>query len=244
MSGILKSDRSSVELQWICRTTLQAAFPSFQNKEIEVSFYPYIGLTHTIRRKGTKWVLRISDHCRRAPRMVLEAIILMLAHKIMRRRPPRKMLQVYQCFCRDPWVEEAVRKRRLQRGRKQILCKDGKYHSLGDIYQELNHRYFNNQISILKLGWGLRRSRNRVGHYDPVHHTITISPILDSLRVPRYVVAYILYHEMLHTLFAEPSPRGINRHHAAEFRRAEMAYPDYAKAKKFLKKFCSSGRRS
>ena len=238
-----KAGGCSADLQWICRSTLQAAFPSFRDMEIEASFYPYIGLTHTIRRRGSKWVLRISDHCRRAPRVVLEAITLILASKITRRRPPRRALQVYERFRTDPFMEKIVRERRLQKGRKQIRSGDGKYHSLHGIYLELNRRYFNDQVEIRKLGWGPRRSWRRLGHYDPVHHTITISPVLDSSRVPRSVVAYIVYHEMLHTLYEDASPAGTRRHHPPEYRRAERSYPDFASAKRFLKEFCA-GRKA
>ncbi len=229
----------SEELQWICRSTLQARFPYFRDAEISASFYPYIGLTHTIRRKGNQWTLRISDHCRRAPRIVLEAIAHILACKVMRRSAPRDMVQIYERFRKEQIIGAEVDARRRQRGRKKIDTRPGKQHSLWEIYSDLNERYFNGQVEIKKIGWGPRRSWGRLGHYDPVHHTITISPVLDSPRVPRAVVAFIVYHEVLHTLFEEKSAKGSrNIYHPAEFRRAERAYPDYAAAKRFLAVFC------
>jgi hypothetical protein len=233
MSG--QEDKSVAELQWLCRTILQETFAAFRNMNIDASFYPYIGLTHTIRRKGTTWVVRISDHCRHAPRQVLEAIVNILASKMMRRRPSQKHLNVYDLFRKTSWVAEAVRDRRLQKGRKHIAGEKGKYYSLREIYQELNGDYFNNQIEIRRIGWGLRKSKARLGHYDPVHHTITLSPLLDTPRVPKYVVRYIVYHEMLHAIFEDNPSSGYRRHHPAEFHRAEKSYPDYASAKKFLR---------
>lgn len=233
------SGNDSAELQWICRSTLQSAFPSFRSTDVRASFYPYIGLTHTIRRKGSCWVLRISDHCARAPRIVIEAITVMLACKVLRRTPPAEMLKAYERFRRDPCVEAAVADRRLKRGRKVISRRDGRHHILRDIYGEANRRFFDGQVDVRMLGWSARRSWSRLGHYDPVHHSITISPVLDSPAVPRYVVAYILYHEMLHALFGDvPSAGGRRRHHPPEFRRAETSHPDYAAAKKFLGSFC------
>ncbi len=236
---------SSADLEWICRATLQARFPYFRDAQIKASFYPYIGLTHTIRRKGGYWVIRISDHCRCAPRAVLEAIALILGCKILRRSPPREMLKVYDRFRHEPAIEAAVEGRRRKHGRKQIDCSDGSYHSLREIYQELNARYFNNQVELHKLGWGPRRSWRRLGHYDPVHHTITISPVLDSALVPRSVVSYLVFHEILHTLFDTGSAQGRRCFHPAEFRRAERAFPDFAAAKQFLDEFCRHrGKRS
>jgi hypothetical protein len=233
MSG--QEDKSIAELQWLCRTILQNAVPAFRDMNMDASFYSYIGLTHTIRRKGTTWVVRISDHCRHAPRHVLEAIVNILASKVMRRKPNRKYLQVYELFRKTPWVAEAVRSRRLQKGWKHLAGEKGKYYSLREIYQELNRDYFNNQIEIRRIGWGLRKSKERLGHYDPVHHSITLSPLLDTPRVPKYVVRYIVYHEMLHAIFEDNPSSGYRRHHPAEFRRAEKSYPDYASAKKFLR---------
>lgn len=229
---------SSAELEWICRSALHARFPAFRDTEIKATFYPYIGLTHTIRRKGGRWVIRISDHCRRAPRVVLEAITLILGCKVLRRSPPQDMMKIYDRFRLEPAVEEAVDDRRRKHGRKRINTSEGRHHSLREIYRELNARYFHDQVEIRNLGWGPRRSWSRLGHYDPVHHTITISPVLDSPRVPRSVVSYIVFHEILHTLFETRSANGQKRHHPPEFRQAEKAYPGYAAAKKFLGEFC------
>jgi len=234
-----RQDSASEDLQWLCRSLLRQSFQGLHNAEIDACFYPYIGLTHTIRRKDSAWMIRVSDHCRHAPAVILEAIIMMLGCKIMRRTPQRKHVQAYAQFRKNPQIMDAVRERRLHKGKKYMAGETGRCHSLREIYQELNDRYFNNQIEINRIGWGFRKSRARLGHYDPVHHTITLSPLLDSAAVPRYVVCYILYHEMLHAIFEADSSGWLQRHHPAEFRRAEKAYPDYAKARKFLRDYGS-----
>jgi hypothetical protein len=237
-----QEDNSLTELQWLCRSVLRDAFPDFRNADIDAAYYPYIGLTHTIRRKRPGWIVRISDHCRHAPRQVLEAIVMILGCKVMRRRPRQEYLRTYRLFRRDPGIEEAVRMRRKMRGRKHLGGEAGRHYSLGEIYRELNSIYFNNQIEIAGIGWGLRRSRKRMGHYDPAHHTITLSPVLDAPAVPAFVVQYIVYHEMLHAVFENASGPGRKRHHFAEFRRAEEAFPHFASAKKFLGEYCSKLR--
>jgi hypothetical protein len=226
------------QLQELCRSTLRQLSASFQDKEISAGFYPYIGLTHTIRRRGSSWIIRISDHCRLAPRAVLESIVVLLGCKVLRRKPPSAAFQAYEQFRREPEVERRVQERRVQRGRKQILDARGKHHSLDVIYRALNLQYFNGQVEVTRLGWGARRSWSRMGHYDPVHHTITISPVLDSPRVPEQVLSYLLYHEMLHALFDGKAVAGRHRYHTAEFNRAERAFPHYASARGFLDRFC------
>jgi hypothetical protein len=234
-------DESS-DLQAICCAVLPALSGSFRRDRISARFYPYIGMTHTIRRRGSAWMIRISDHCRQAPRDVLEAIVLLLAHKVLRRKPPDRASRIFERYRRDPEVEGRVQARRFEQGRKNIRGTRGKYHELKEIYGEVNATYFNGQVEVRRLGWGSRRSWCRLGHYDPVHNTITVSPVLDSFKVPRMVVSYLLYHEMLHTLFTDSA--GGRRHHTAEFNRAERAFPSYPEARKFLDHFCRTrGRR-
>jgi len=229
----------SSQLDWVCRETLRATFPSFANAEIRVSFYPYVGLTHTMRKRGSVWLLRISDHCLRAPRRVIQAIAILLACRVLRRRPPEEWLQVYHDFRRAPSVEASVRERRLRRGRKVMLT-SGKHHALDDYCDDLNRRFFNGQIDITKIGWSRSRSWSRLGHYDPLHRTITISAALDSPMVPAMVLSYLVYHEMLHAIFDGVYSGSRRRHHPRAFREIERAFPDYTEASGFLNEFCRS----
>jgi hypothetical protein len=237
------SDSEENNLQWICRSVLRDVFPEFSNHKISASFYPYIGLTHTIRRKGASWIIRISDHCRRAPSPVLEAIITILGCKLLHKRSPKKSLQIYEHFRNEPQISDAVNERRLQKGRKNFSGHTGRHHSLHELYLEVNRNYFNNQIEIRKIGWGQRKSRARLGHYDPVHHTIMLSPVLDSPEVPKFALSFIVYHEMLHAIFEGAPCHDTHKHHPPEFRRTEKAHPDFIKAKKFLRDYCQRQRR-
>lgn len=204
---------------------------------MSASFYPYVGLTHTIRRQEGGWRIRVSDHCRDAPREVLEAISILLAARVLRRSEPRRFRRIYESYRRDPGVRERVRLGRLARGRKRIDSSDGRHHSLAEIYRDLNERYFNGQVQVRRLGWGTKPGWNRVGHFDPVHETITISPALDSPSVPRSVVQYLVYHEMLHAVFTAHPPPGARGHHPPAFREADRAFPGHASATKFLREF-------
>lgn len=234
------SERSRSELELICRSALAAASPLFRGADVTASFYPYIGLTHTIRRQGAKWIVRVSDHFRDAPRVVLEAIAVILACKIARRRPPRRSLETYESYRREPVVTARLLERRRARGRKVLDTSDGKAHSLSKIYRELSARWFEDQIEVTRVGWGPRVSWTRLGHWDPAHRTITISRALDSPRVPQCVVAAIVYHEMLHAWLETGADCGPD--HPPEFRRIERAYPDFAYAKKFLAEYCRRRR--
>ena len=74
-----------------------------------------------------------------------------------------------------------------------------------------------------------------LGHYDPAHNAIVISRVFDHVRVPRYVVEYIVYHEMLH-LKHPVKLRGSRRCvHPKQFQDEEKLFPQLEEAKKFLK---------
>ena len=230
---------TSPDLQRICRAALENFSPEFRGAAIDARFHPYIGLTHTIRRRESVWIVRVSDHCRCAPHPVLEAIVIILACKMLRRRTPKRMRQIYDGWRREPAVLSALSERRTAKGRKRFAVHEGRWHSLPEICREVNRRFFNDQIEIKKIGWGVRRSWGRLGHYDTLHNTITLSPVLDSPNVPRFVVDFIVYHEMLHVIFEGAGNYGFRRHHPPEFRRTERAHPDYEAVKKFIKNFCS-----
>ena len=235
-----KESETSPDLHHICRAVLENLSPEFHGAAINARFYPYIGLTHTIRRgKSGGWTVSLSDHCRRAPQEVLKAIVTILACKALRRRVSKRARQIYDDWRRESAISDAVNARRTAKGRKRFADHDGRCHPLQEIFRDINRRFFNDQIEIRKIGWGIRRSWGRLGHYDPTHNTITLSPVLDSPDVPRFVVDFIVYHEMLHAVFGDEKNYGFRRHHPPVFSRTERSHPDYEAVKKFIKKFCS-----
>ncbi len=225
---------TDAELQRVCEARLRALSPSFREAPVEAAFHPYVGLTHTLRRRSGRWKLRISDLCRGAPEPVVGAIAELLGCRVLRRRPPEAARRLYEAYRRSPEVRDAVSERKLARGRKEFAGTAGRVHSLKKIFARLNERHFNGQLEVRHIGWGKRRSRVRLGHYDPVHQTIAISPLLDSADVPGTVVEYLVYHEMLHILFSDPEAPGRRVHHPAAFRQAERGFPGYREATRFL----------
>ena len=112
---------------------------------------------------------------------------------------------------------------RLARRRPRAipLLAKGDHHDLLALFNDLNARYFDGACHAL-ITWGTqvkRRSREprraiRLGSYSSLERVIRIHPVLDRAWVPRYFVAYIIYHEMLHHMI--PSARGTSRHASAK----------------------------
>jgi Protein of unknown function DUF45 len=203
--------------------------------EFRVSYFPYAGLRSKIRLRGNVIEAGISDLLLDAQPLVLEGLAEILLCKLFRRQPSREARECYLAFARRPDTTRRIDEVRRQRGAKVIHPPSGFFFNLQEIFDDLNGRFFKGEIRVQLLGWSAVRSRTVLGHYDSAHSSITISRWLDSPRTPRYLVQYVVFHEMLHVVY----PVGRNGHrrvvHSPEFRAAEKGFPQYEQARRKLK---------
>jgi hypothetical protein len=137
----------------------------------------------------------------------------------------------------DGFIEAHQHRIRKEQPRPLPLRTRGRYHDLSDIFVELNEVWFDGDIDGVSVTWGRRaptqrrrRRSIRLGTYVHEDGLIRIHPVLDQEWVPRFFVAYVLFHEMLHHLVEAPVVNGRKHFHTNEFRRKERAYPDYDRA--------------
>lgn len=117
---------------------------------------------------------------------------------------------------------------------KHLGSPQGHVYDLERIFDELNARFFHGLLARPRMTWSRNHARQMLGHYDPAHNAIVVSRSLDRAAVPRYVVEYLVYHEMLH-LKHPVRLRGSRRSvHPAEFVAEEKLFPHLAQAKRFL----------
>ncbi|MCA9681966.1 MAG: hypothetical protein KC457_07200 [Myxococcales bacterium] len=129
--------------------------------------------------------------------------------------------------------EDAIR----GRSTPQPLTVDvaGRYHNLQEIFDELNAHYFAGAIAA-RITWGPRGKRKRgrssikLGSYTVEDELIRIHPVLDAADVPRFFVAWVVYHEMLHEIHDMPVVDGRRIYHTRAFRQAEARFEQYAEA--------------
>ena len=208
--------------------------PQRPTPAIEVRFYPYAGLNHTIRLRSGRVYVRLSDIFRDAPPNVQRALAFILVAKLLRRRTPQMHERVYRDYATSPHVLRAADLARQQRGRKLISSARGTYHNLERLFARLNRRHFAGELEKPTLTWSPRRTRRILGHHDPVHNTIVISKTLDAADVPEWFVEYILYHEMLHIKHPARLVNGRRLYHTKAFRAEEERYPLYGEAQEWL----------
>lgn len=210
--------------------------PEFQSTR--VSFQPYARLSNTIRFRNGHFEIRLSDILEDAPPEVLLAALTVLTSKLLRKPIPHPARQTYQSYVALPETREKVRNARRTRGQKKLGSPVGKVFDLRLLYGEVNASYFSGQLHVRHLSWSPREYRRTLGHFDAAHSAIIINRRLDSRLVPKYVVTYVLFHEMLHAYFGEEFRNGRRSIHHSAFRQAEKEFADYKKAKRFLKRFC------
>ena len=72
-----------------------------------------------------------------------------------------------------------------------------------------------------------------MGSYSVEDRLIRIHPTLDSSDVPRYYLAWIVYHEMLHQKHGIPELGGRRCYHPPSFLAEERLYDEYERAHRF-----------
>ena len=204
-----------------------------------VQFKPYANLDSKIRLEAghERIEVRMSDQLRTAPDSVREALAWVLLGKLYRKAIPPELERCYKSFVNRADVRRRALELRRERGRKRLVPPKGGVFDLEAIFTNLNVRFFEGKLSKPALGWSPSPSRRLLGHYDPAHHAIVISSVFDTPKTPRYVVEYILYHEMLHV--KHPAEYRTERRcvHTSAFRAEEKRFPEYAQALRYLKRF-------
>jgi hypothetical protein len=72
----------------------------------------------------------------------------------------------------------------------------------------------------------------RLGSYNESENVIRMHPALDQAFVPRYFVASVVFHEMLHEMHgAEEISEGRRAVHTPAFLADEQRFRDYARAR-------------
>jgi hypothetical protein len=202
--------------------------------EFDVRFRPYADINNVIRVREGKLEVGLSDLLAAAPAAVLESIAFILLCKLYRKPVPKRYQTRYRQFLNRRHIREKVHAIRRTRGRKWIGEPNGDHFHLEEIFEELNHKFFGGLLGRPRLSWSRSASRTLLGHWDAAHNAIIVSRIFDRPGMPRLLVEYILYHEMLHLKYPVEHRHARRLVHSTAFRAEEKLFPRYAEAKRLL----------
>ena len=211
--------------------------PRTKAPEFSLEYRPYADVNSTIRlEEGHKRVrVRISDLLEGAPSPVLEALAYILLSKLYRKPLPAAYDRRYRSYLNRAELRRKALLIREIRGRKEIRSPKGRTYDLEEIFGQLNRRFFQGLLGQPRLGWSRRPSRRMLGHFDPAHNAIIISKVFDHESVPRFVIEYLVYHEMLHLRYPVEYRSHRRSVHTKEFKQNERKFPRYREAVEWLK---------
>ncbi len=207
---------------------------------LKIEFYPYVGINNRIRLRDNLIQVKISDLLREAPLEFHQALAEILLGKLYRKKIPAQVSQIYQDFIKQTQMREKSIESRKTRGRKILNGTQGEYYDLDEIFNLLNQIYFQHSIPKPTLTWSANNTYRILGHHDSTHETISISKSLDDIRVPRVVVEYVVYHEMLHIKHPTRFENGRRYSHTPAFRRDERDFAFFVEAEDWIEQNAKS----
>jgi hypothetical protein len=181
-------------------------------------------VTHTLEQG----LLRVRVHMMflGAPDRVLDALVRYVVHE------DRQASQLVGQF-----IEANTHRIRASRPAPGPLRTQGSTHDLADVLQQINLTYFGGSLSDVLITWGRRggasakpRATIKLGSYSAVERLVRIHPVLDNDWVPRYFVAFIVYHELLHHVIPAVRVAGRSILHPKEFLLREREFRYYERA--------------
>ena len=203
---------------------------------VDVSYYPYVGLNQTIRVRDGQVFVRIAEMSRDMPARVHHALAYILVAKLFRRRVPAEADAIYSEYQDSALMRQRSHERRRSHGRKVVTTSKGQVYDLDEIFDNLNFWYFKGGLEKPVLTWSAKKTYRILAHHDATHETIVVSKSLDSTDVPRFVIEYIVFHEMLHIHHPTVHHNGRRYNHTPAFRRDEKRFPHYREAEAWIER--------
>ena len=241
---MLQLDKMQVEaalffetVEQIYKRVFRSLKPRTPPPRMIIRFRPYASATSRIRLENGDLRVDISDLLERAPAPIQEALAYILISKLYRKPTPQSVAVRYRRYLNRADVRRTLDVVKQERGRKAYLDARGHVYDLRALFEELNFKYFHGLMAQPELGWSVRPSRTTLGHYDPSHHVIVLSNLLDSANAPQLVVKYVMFHEMLHLRFPTDHQGARRCIHSREFKQAERKFEAYESAVAELRRF-------
>ena len=203
---------------------------------IHISFYPYIGINHTIRLRDEEIFVRIGTLCSDMPPASHKGLAYILVGKLLRKKIPSGAREIYDAYVKSVEIRERALASKRARGRKVVTSAQGSVYDLDEIFDSLNRSYFAGAIPRPALTWSMRKTYRILGHHDAAHEHVAISRSLDSANVPRYVVEYVVFHEMLHIAHPTRHVNGRRYNHTAAFKRDEQKFAYFEEAERWIER--------
>ena len=112
----------------------------------------------------------------------------------------------------------------------------GAFYDLAEIFNHVNAQFFDGRMARPRLAWSRSFTGRKFGHYDFLRDTVMVTSSLDRPDIPKFVVNYIMYHELLHKKHGTRWKNGRGYAHTPAFYAEERRFPEYHKADAIIKR--------
>ena len=210
--------------------------PKRKTPAIDVSYYPYVGINHTIRVRNGQVFVRLAEICHDMPLSAHRGLAYILVAKLFRKKVPVAARDAYSDYIKTAEIRDRATETKRTRGRKVITSSKGDVYDLDEIFDSLNRRYFRDALPKPVLTWSARKTYRILGHHDATHDTVVVSKSLDDASVPAFVVEYIVFHEMLHIAHPTRHVNGRRYNHTPAFRLDERKFLYFEEAERWIER--------
>ena len=208
-----------------------------------VSFAQYRELKHTWNSRNGDIEFKISDYLVGAPEDVQRSLAWYLLSRAHGRECLNSEEKPYLEYVRSNELWSEKRETYLSRAKNLSIVPRGDVRDLESVFEYVNSCYFSGRLEDPELAWVDESPLSRFGFYFGPLNLLAANKILDSERVPRYVLEFVMYHELLHHVDAGNGRTRRRVHHTTEFRKQEKAFSHYEDAERWLRKLVSETRR-
>ncbi len=200
-------------------------FQSLTDLDFSVFWHENKSSYLSVKKVHNRFELRLHKLFQKAPSPVLEAIV---SYAVKRDASSKKIIKqmAFLYFSQETKPSN-------------IINSQGKYYDLQEMYDRLSVPF--PSLPQITIGWATVKKKGTFRHmtfgsYDQHTRQIRIHPLLDDLKVPKFFVEFVVFHEILHAVI----PTKINHDarcimHSRQFRQLEKTFPEYEMAKQWEK---------
>lgn len=210
--------------------------------ETKAKFGKYASLKSVAFTKGKTITFKASDAFKSASHEVLLGLALHLLAKLFRKSVPpefEKYVQEYKLFTASEAVHKLDNSLRVLRERPKKLEPVGETYDLNQVIGKVAAEYWNvlDGIELPRATWTSAPWFRTLGLYDDAFNTIYVSKALDDNNVPRFVLEYVVFHELLHAKHRPKYARGRSLRrtvHTREFKAEEEKFAFFRQANEWI----------
>jgi len=205
---------------------------------LDFAYKDYASMRARVEVHGKTIEARASNGFRAAPQDAVMGLALNLLERAFHKSANADYYaSAYKSFIKRQSTAELDKS--MRRKRTRTMNPAGNVFDLTEILSNVKTNYapIFGDTTVAGIGWSGRLGRRVLGIHDEAHNIIAINSRLDDERVPRFLMEYLVFHELLHAKHGAKYGRGRTlqrRVHTKEFRDDERRFEYFEEAEHWM----------